>query len=205
MLFDQERKQQKIEYFNQLADKREKWRDKNQYYYTQLEQFLINKIGNAHSVLEIGCGIGTLLSKIKAPKRVGIDFSPEMIKVAQQSCDTEISFKVDDIESLQMTEQFDYVIMSDVCGELDDIWTALHNIQQVTHQNSRIIITFFNHLWEPILRLGEKLGLKTPQYHQNWLSLTDMENQLHLSGFEKVQKGYRLLFPKNIPILSNFF
>jgi ubiquinone/menaquinone biosynthesis C-methylase UbiE len=210
MRFDEPRKQTKIAHFNRIAGKRKQWRKKNQYYYTQLETFLAEQIGKAQSVLEIGCGTGDFLGNLTAPQRVGIDFSPEMIKVAQtltkcpasKQPKTSLTFQVDDVESLQMTETFDYVVMSDLIGDLDDVWTALNKLHQVTHQHSRVIITYFNHLWEPLLRLGEKLGLKTPQFHQNWLSLKNIENLLQISEFEMVHKGYRLLLPKNIPILS---
>ncbi|MCP4702434.1 MAG: glycosyltransferase [Gammaproteobacteria bacterium] len=208
MHINEREKRRKIEHFDRLAGEKEKFRQKNRYYYRLLESFLGTQLADTRSVLEIGCAAGAFLGSLSAPRRAGIDFSPEMIKQAQaqfpesQQPDAGLAFRVDDVEALQTAERFDYVIMSDVIGELSDVWTALHNLHQVTHRDSRVIITYFNHLWEPLLRLGEMLHFKTPQFRQNWLSLKDMENLLYTSGFEAVHKGYRLLLPKNIPILS---
>ena len=70
---------------------------------------------------------------------------------------------------------------------------------------SRIIITYYNFIWEPVLLLAEKLRLKTPQPHQNWVNTHDLQNLLDLANFEIIRSGYRLLLPKNIPIISWLF
>jgi hypothetical protein len=72
-------------------------------------------------------------------------------------------------------------------------------------QRSRLIITYYNFIWEPILLLSEKLRLKTPQPHQNWVNTHDLHNLLDLANFEIIRSGYRLLLPKNIPIISWLF
>jgi glycosyltransferase involved in cell wall biosynthesis len=64
------------------------------------------------------------------------------------------------------------------------------------------VITHVNHLWEPVLRLAQRLGLMTPQKRQNWLALADIENLLFLSGFEVIKSGYRLLLPVWVPFVS---
>ena len=37
---------------------------------------------------------------------------------------------------------------------------------------------------------------------QNWISLGDINNFLWLTGLETVKSGKKLLFPKNIPLVS---
>ena len=92
----------------------------------------------------------------------------------------------------------------DTLGDLTDVWTALRNLHQVTDPQSRLIITYFNSLWEPLLIMGEKLGIKMPQPFQNWLSPKDMTNLLTINDFEVISQGNLLLLPKYVPLLSWF-
>jgi len=199
-------KTQKINHFNQLASERDQWKKRNRYYYEDLEGFIASLIPAGKSVLEIGCGTGDLLFRIQPSRGLGLDFSIKMIKKARekfpQNSHSNLEFIEADAEELRLKETFDYVVMSDVIGELSDIWTVFRNLKKVTRPESRLVITYFNALWEPILQIGEWLKLKRPQDNQNRLSLDDIENLLNLNGFETIKKSYRLLFPKKIPILS---
>ncbi|HAW50365.1 TPA: glycosyl transferase [bacterium] len=198
-------KVEKIAYFDFIAPKRDIWRKKNRYYYQELEKLLKFIIPPNSSILEIGCGTGDFIKYLRPKRGVGIDFSPEMIRIAKEKY-PEYEFLIDDAENLHITEKFDYVILSDLVGYLDDVWQACRELQKVTKKETRIIITYWNYLWEPLLNLGSKLGLKMPQKgYQNWLTLEDIENLLNLNGYEVISKGYRLLFPKYIPIISFIF
>jgi len=201
-------KREKINHYNSLAEKRGEWRKKNSYYHQKiisLTRFLVPE----HSrILDVGCGIGELLVALNPSRGVGIDFAEMMVATAKNKYDSqeypELEFLNVDIEELQMEDSFDYVIMSDVVGDLSDVWKAFRNIRMVTDENSRVVITYYNALWEPILTLGEKLGLKMPLLHQNWLAAGDIKNLLDLNGFEVIKEGQGLLFPKKIPLLSKF-
>jgi hypothetical protein len=80
--------------------------------------------------------------------------------------------------------------------------TALRRLRRCCTPKTRLIISYYNFLWEPILRFAELVGLKMPQEHQNWLTLEDLANVLHLADYEVVKTERRLLLPKWIPILS---
>jgi len=191
-----------ISYFNGAAKERDSWKAKNRYYYEQLEklhQFIIPKDS---SVLEIGCGTGDLLKSLGVKKGVGIDISEEMVTIAMGKY-PEYTFRVMDAENINLNTRFDYVIMSNLVGHLQDVWQAFRQLDLVTKPESRIVITYYNFLWEPILRLAERLNLKMHQKIQNWLSVPDIENLLNLNGYEVIQRGERLLISVNIPIISN--
>jgi ubiquinone/menaquinone biosynthesis C-methylase UbiE len=198
----------KREHFNRLAPTRASWRRKNRYYYAELEGFIK---ANAHAgtrILEIGCGTGQLLHDLNPARGLGIDFAPEMIRLAQTQFPAQeyphLEFRVAEAEALELNEVFDYIIISDVIGELVDVWAAFRQLRACCHPGTRIMITYFNHLWEPLLRVGERLGMKVPQFHQNWLSLADIQNLLYLNGFETIRQGYQQLLPKYVPLLSYF-
>ena len=195
-------KDKKIGYFNSFAKERLKWKRRNKYYYSELEKLLLFLIPQNKSVLEVGCGTGDFIPKLNPSRGVGIDFSEEMIKIAKTQY-PDFTFIVDDSEDLKIREKFDYVIMADLVGHLFDVWRAFRELKKVTEPESRIILTYYNFLWEPILNIAEKIGLKMRQGYLNWLSLYDIENLLELNGFEIIKKSTCLLFPKYIPVVSS--
>ena len=186
---------------DQTAVLRDHWMQKNSYYYRSIERFINLQIPANASVMEVGCSTGNLLASIDPEKGVGVDISEKRLELACQK-HPHLEFIHGDIEDLEINKTFDYVVMSDVVGLLHDVQAAFEKIFAVTRRDTRFIVTYYNQLWEPILKLGEKLRLKEPQAEQNWLSSDDLENLLSLCDFEVVTKGTFLLFPKNIPIIS---
>jgi SAM-dependent methyltransferase len=198
------RKEKLIAHLDALAPDADRWRAKNLYYYESLERILRFHVPPGSSVLEIGCGTGDLLHALAPARGVGVDISPAMVEIARSKYPS-LEFQVGDSEDLPRSGTFDYVILSDVVGYLEDIQKAFEEIRNVSHPRTRVLITYYNYLWEPVLRAGERIGLKRPQPDQNWLAPEDIQNLLSLAGFQTIQKGYRLLLPVRIPLLSGLF
>lgn len=196
-----EKKRKIIAQYNNNAAQREQYLKKNWYYYQELERFYKFNIPEQSSVLEIGCGIGQLLASLNPSVGVGIDISEEMIKKARKKF-PHLQFFVADAEQLSINQTFDYIILSDIVGNLLDVQQTFLTLHTVCRPDTRIIINYYNFLWEPMLKLGEKLSLKMPEEYQNWLPLADLENFLFLSDFEVIKEGYRQLLPVYIPVLS---
>lgn len=195
-------KEQKIAYYDGIAEELSTWRSRSSYYYERLERLLTALVPPGKKVVEIGCGTGELLAAVKPSFGAGIDFSPAMVDLARRKHPS-LRFACEDAENLQTGETYDYVIMSDLVGELGDVWKAFRELRKLTDSRSRIIITYHNYLWEPVLSLAEKLGLRMPQDYQNWLSLEDIEKVLQLNGYEVVKKGSHTLLPVRIPLISD--
>ena len=156
--------------FDSLARTRDRWIEKNRYYYDDQQAYFRFLIPEDSSILELGCGTGNLLSCLKPKRGLGIDISAEMISIARYKF-PELEFRVGDIETLEdLNEAFDFIVLSDVIGLLLDIEASFHRIKRLCRPESRLVISYYNFLWEPVLKLGERLGLKMPQQHQNWLS-----------------------------------
>ncbi len=103
-------------------------------------------------------------------------------------------------------EKFDYVIISDVLGYIEDIQEYLNKAKNLLEDDGRIVITQYNSLWEPILRIASKIGLrKSLRTEQNWLSIGDIDNFARLVGMEKIKSGTKMILPLGIPILSFIF
>ncbi len=192
---------EKTHFYDELSSSRKTWRARNWYYYNKLGQLLVALTPSGRKVLEIGCGTGELLHEMAPKEGVGIDFSRKMLDIAAKQF-PELRFVCDNAEHLGLCEPFDYVILSDLLGEVSDVWQTIHELHKVTDRNSRIIITSYNYLWEPLLQIAEKLGLKIPQEYQNWLSPSDIEQALNQNDFEVVRHGTYLLLPLHIPVIS---
>ena len=192
------------EFFDQLAPSRDKWAKKNSYYYRDLFSFLKFVVPSDSSVLEIGCATGNLLAAVSPRKGMGIDFSSKMIEVAKEKYPS-YEFKEMSVENMFFSEKFDYIILADTVGYLDDIQKAFLKIKEICHPKTKLVITFYSYLWQPILKLAEKLHLKKKLPLQNWLSPQDIDNFLSLAGFEVVKNGHRMLIPKYIPLISTLF
>ncbi len=157
------------------------------------------------SVLEIGCGTGDLLAALQPAEGVGVDLSSRLIERAQQK-HPQLQFIVGDAESLDAPElrnrRFDYVVLSDVVGLLPDVWAAFRALRGVCVARTRVIVTYYNFLWEPLLKLGERLGLKMPINQQNWLGMQDLANLLELNHFDIIRRSTAQLLPVNVPVLA---
>jgi SAM-dependent methyltransferase len=191
--------------YDRWADERDRWRSRNGAYYRAIERLTRFVVPEGASVLEVGCGTGDLLAALKPREGVGIDLSPRMIELAQKKHPS-LRFVVDDAERLESRElagrTFDYVIVSDVVGMLRDVWSALRALRRVCHPRTRLLVTYYNFVWEPLLSLGERLGQKMPIPQQNWLGMRDLVNLLELNHFDVVRQGTAQLLPVDVPLLA---
>ena len=191
------------QYFDSIAGKWDSWKARNRYYHRNIENLMKFLVPAGSSVLEAGCATGDLLNAVQPKRGLGIDCSANMVDIARRKYPG-LTFETMDAEEIRIKGTFDVVVMTDLVGHLHDIQKTFEKIRGLLHQRSRLILTYYNFIWEPILVLAEKLRLKTPQPRQNWINGHDLENLLRLSDYEVVRTGYRLLFPKNIPLVSWF-
>ena len=188
-------------FYSETAASRSRWEKMNRFYHKSLELYISSIIPEGKRVLEIGCGNGNLLHSTKPEYGVGIDFAPGHIDTASKRY-PDLIFKVDDVEELQLNEIFDYIILSDLTNCLWDVQAAFQNIKKLCHPQTRIVISQYNYVWEPILRSGEFLRLKLRQPAQNWFSNSDTSNLLELEGYQIIKIERKLMFPKYIPIIN---
>ncbi|MCG8363146.1 MAG: glycosyltransferase [Pseudanabaenales cyanobacterium] len=205
--FRQPFKEQIKTHFDQMAPELDHWNNRNRYYYRDIERLHQFLAPTGSRVLEIGCGAGDLLRALAPSVGVGIDFSPPVIEIARQKY-PHLRFHCLDAETLDVGDlgpagmTFDYILLSGVLGYLGNIQSVLQRLHPFCHDKTRLVLTFHNYLWEPALRLAEKIGQRRPQPSQNWLSMADVINLLTVTGYIPLKKGRRFLIPKQIPGLS---
>jgi glycosyltransferase involved in cell wall biosynthesis len=88
--------------------------------------------------------------------------------------------------------EFSGIIFDNVIGDISDLQNYFENVHKEIPQDTKILISYHNHLWEPILELASTLNLRKKMGLQNWLDENDLKNILKLSGFEivKTQKRF---------------
>lgn len=198
----QENKENIRAHYDSLAPLRNRYLVQNKYYHSLLYKEYQYFIPEGKKILEVGCGIGTLLHILKPCCGVGVDLSAKMIHTARERF-PDLHFFPGTIKELQIKETFDYIVLSGLLGELDDIQGFLIQLKKFCTQDTRIIIEYYSYFWQYILKMGEKMGGKMPQRIQNWLAYDDIKNFLVLTGYEFVKLERSILFPKRIPILSH--
>jgi SAM-dependent methyltransferase len=194
---------------DRLADERDAWRARNRAYYDGIERLARFVVPEGASVLEVGSGTGDLLAALRPTVGVGLDLSPRLVELARQK-HPGLEFVVGDVEDLDGPDApealrgrtFDYVIVSDVVGALFDVWRAFRALRRVCTPRTRLLVTYYNFVWEPLLRLGERVGQKMPIAQQNWLGMQDLANLLELNHFDIVRRGTAQLIPVEAPPLS---
>ena len=96
----------------------------------------------------------------------------------------------------------DYIIASDVLGRIEDVDAFLHDAKRKIPDDGRIVITQYNALWEPVLRLASLLKIRNAIIEQNWLSIPDLKNFAYIAGLEVVKSGTKMIMPIYVPIVS---
>ncbi|MBF8271390.1 MAG: putative Glycosyl transferase, family 2 [Magnetococcales bacterium] len=186
------------ELFDHLAAQRKNWLRRNAFFYEDDTRYLSFLIPKGKRVLEIGCGVGQLLDSVGPAYGVGVDVSANMVSIAQRDF-PHLTFKCADIEDPQTLANlggpFDFIIISDVIGHLEDVEEVLTNLNSLCNSETRIIITFFNQYWEPILKLGAKMGMCMPSTTQNWLTSEQIMSFLFLADLELVRQEWRQILP----------
>lgn len=181
--------------WDSIARRRDHWRGAGRWYHQRIEEIYRHLVPAGQDVLEIGCGFGDLLATVQPARGVGVDFSAEMIRRAQARYPW-LEFIQADVHALpDLKGPFDVVIFSDVINDLWDVQRAFEQIHPFCKPSTRLIINFYNVLWQFPLKIAQILGLANPLLPQNWLTRQDVANLLNLANFEVIRTWQEVLWP----------
>ena len=182
---------------------RDRWIDLNRYYHRSIEELCRAVIPAGSSVLVLGSQTGNLLPALEADPATsaGVEATGGLVETARakypayrfEHCDPE------DLGPVLGDQLFDHVVLLDLVGQVDDLQRTFTGLHCHCHPGTRLVVTYYNFIWEPALRLAEKIGLKMPQPEQNWLSMTDIASILALSDFPVDRAESALLVPRDLP------
>ncbi len=198
-----ERRHLRVAIYDTLAETRAEQADKHHYYADEVRRLVSTLVPDRGRVLEVGCGLGDLIGSLAVDEAIGVDISPRMIELARAR-HPGVDLRVADVEWDELPPgPFDAIILSDAIGHLNDIQRALERLHGLLAPSGRLIVTYYNFVWEPILKAAEKLGYKAAWPDQNWLSMSDIKNLLYLSNFEVIREGTDILLPADVPVVSD--
>jgi len=188
------------DFFNSISDQREKWIRNSNYFHSEDALMFKEIIPEESRVLEIGCGNGQLIGRLKV-SGVGVDLSERLIESAKKLY-PELTFHCGDIQEIinkfRNNGKFDYIIISDTIGYFNDVQKMLGLLHSVCKSETRIIISYFSPLWQPILSLAELFKMKMPDMNPPLFSLSDLRKFLEISDFQTVKVEKKILLPYNL-------
>ncbi|HEX8168889.1 MAG TPA: bifunctional class I SAM-dependent methyltransferase/glycosyltransferase family 2 protein [Beijerinckiaceae bacterium] len=180
------------------AARRRRWREKASFFHAEDDTYLRFLIPPGQRVLEIGCGTGDTLAALEPSLGVGIDFSPAMIAEASKA-HPHLTFHVGDAEDAGalagLPGPFDVILIVDTLGVVEDVQALFEALHPLCGRETRLVVAYYSHLWQPALRLAEAAGLRMPHPPQNVLSPADVRAVAELADFDPVKTEIRLLSP----------
>jgi SAM-dependent methyltransferase len=187
------------EHFDRLASSYDGYKARQSYYYGNLIKLLSQLSGGLDkgAVLDLGCGTGQVVKRLKPSHGLGVDLSDGMVKIAGAGAGENLNFLAADIITFRPDRSFDLVICSDVLEHMEDYRPLLKNLSGYPGQ-PRIILTWPNPRWFLIMRILEFLKLKMPEgkLYPNYLE--QVSAFARQAGFAISGRGYALLLPSRV-------
>src|ERR1700694_3041890 len=158
-----QRKRDLLDHFETNGDELDRWREFNAAYHEDDRKFMRFLIPLGKRVLELGCGRGDLLAALEPSYGVGVDFGAKTIAKAN-ALHPDLHFVMGDVEDpatlAGIEGPFDYIVIADTIGMVEVIDGTLKLVHHLCSASTRIIISYYSHLWEPILKLADALHLR---------------------------------------------
>ena len=168
---------------------------KHHYYHERIHETLRFIIPQKRRVLHLGCYEGDALNTLSPSFGVGVDISKENIREAKKKYSNLVFDYVKSYDEFSSNEKYDYIILSGVLGETNDILRILAGLKKTCHSSTRIIVYQHNYLWGYFLKVLEKFKLKRKEGIQNWLSVVDVKTYLFGAGYDSTRVFRRTLLP----------
>src|ERR1700728_1636840 len=194
-----QRKRDLLDYYETNVEELQRWREFNVAYHHDDFKFMRFLIPPGKRVLELGCGRGDLLAALQPSYGVGVDFGAKTVANANK-LHPDLYFVLGDVEDpatlTSIEGPFDYIVIADTIGMFEDIDATLRLVHHLCAPSTRIIMSYYSHLWEPVLKLAEALRLRSRQPKINYIATADFRNLMDLADFEVIGAEQRQLLPR---------
>lgn len=168
-------------------------------YHQRLEHVYRFLVPPGLRVLELGCSDGDLLAALEPAIGVGVDFSTRMLERARSRHPDSRFVEADAHDLAAVGGVYDVIVLSDLLHDVWDVQALLAGLRPFCHRGTRVIMNFYSRLWEAPLAAARRMGLATPVLKQNWLTVSDVTNLLHLTDFRVIRSWQEVLCPLPLP------
>jgi trans-aconitate 2-methyltransferase len=170
-------------------------------HYTLFNKLIENGLRKNHTVLEVGCGIGTLTKLMYKFLRIGAlvatDISDESIEIAKSRIPQtkNIEFLVTDMTDFNHPKKFDFIVLPDVLEHIpvEQHKSLFHILSTHMHDDSIMIINI------PHPKALDYLRIHSPEKLQvidQSISAVDLLNNIYPSGLDLISYSSYSLFNK---------
>jgi SAM-dependent methyltransferase len=191
-------------YFNSIAPDWEAWRSKNRFYHEQVKELVVGAITPGRRVLDIGSGAGDVLAASRPGEGLGLNVSERLTTLAREKY-PHLRFETFDADAVALPDGFrpDYVVLVNLLDHAYDIYDLFAGLRDAVTERTLLLITTSNPLWSPILKIGSRVGLRTPGSPRNFITNRDIASVLNVQGFDVVEAGLALPVPKRVPVIGS--
>ena len=141
------------------------------YYYQILKNYFKYYVIPNSSILQLGEENGVILEYLEASSGIIIKKSKNSINSYKKKFPNYSFINIDlNIDNININKKFDYIIISDVIRDIEDIQYFFYKISNLCNRNTRIIISYSNKFWGPIFKIAELLKIKKKNLSKNGLT-----------------------------------
>ena len=183
------------------ADGRAASLERHRAYYDEVKRVVRSVVKSGERVLCLRSDVGQYLDWVEPSSGVGVEIAPRLSEIAAAQVPS-CSFQTARIDEFEVEGTFDSVLVVNAVNELFDVQAVFEKVREVCTPETRVVIVFYNFLWQPLVQLAETCKLKREQPQQNWLSFAHLSQILKLAGFETLERSRSILMPFGIPGLA---
>lgn len=180
-------------------------RKRSRFFHQEVNRLVASQVVSDRRVLDVGCGDGGALRSVRPSFGIGLDLDPNVVADAREVSPKYV-FEVGAVEDFELSfeKAFDYILAIGLMEQVYDVYTVLSKFQSISGQDTRIVVVTYSRLWQPLLRLAERLRLKTMVPEQNWIPQQELVNLAEQVDLELVTKRSGVLIPFRIPLISRW-
>ena len=127
-----------------------------------------------------------------------------MVERARERAPASSASSASPARQLELGETFDYIVLSDLMPFVDDLLALFQRVAAHSHERTRIVVNSYSRAWRPVVQARGAAAPEAAQADAQLGRAARRRNLLELAGFETVLTPTRILFPKQIPLLTTF-
>lgn len=191
------------DYFNSLAPDWQRFHSKNAYYHERVRELVVGAVAPGQRVLDVGSGAGDVLAAVEPSEGVGVNVAERMTEMAKAR-HPDLSFETFEVDDIVLPSGFqpDYVLSINLLDHAYDIVELFDSLTDAVTERTLVVVTTTNPIWSPLLRIGSRLGRRSPDSPRNFITNRDIGSVLKVLGYDVVEEGLLMPVPVRVPVVA---